>query len=919
MDQGPARTGHWAFGTTVLDTRTTELRVGGQPATLDRSSYDILLALLRHAGEVVTKDELLEAGWPARVVSENSLAKAISRLRQALGADAAAVRSVHGYGYRLVAPVRFTAAAEDDAATAVDTGHLHPGDPLPLRAGWHLGRRLGEGGASVVYLTRGPDDAAPRVAKLAQGLAGLQGLKREIALTRYLYAVRPELTCVAPLLGWNLAQPPFYLERPFYPDGNLADWAAARGGLDILDLPMRLALLVGLCEAVAELHEVGIIHRDLKPENLFAVPDPAHGWRLVVSDLGAGEAVSPPQVHALGITLTLAAPTTSGQAGSILYIAPEVIAGEVPTQRSDVFALGVLVYQMVVGNLRRSLAPGWEQDVDDPLLREDIALAAAADPERRVLDARALAERLRTLPERRRAREAALQRDADQRLQARQLKVLLRRRRYVLGGGVVMAAILLLTVLQQRQTMQAKAQAEQSARTAQREADRSSALVAFLTDGVLRQADPFADSGGSLTLRQAVDRAAGEVDQRFGADPAVSAAIHGTLGSAYEGMNRFDEAVAQYALQVRQLRRAPAIGPRRLADARAALCTGLLWQGDVAAARRACEAARRDYRAAGVAPDRAEVFLALADTREGHYHAALRRLEPRLDRIRRSGDDDLDGFALWFAGIAYRNLGQLQDAERVLGEMVPVRRRQSGDPSMQLAWALSDHGQALLALGREAEGRAQLEQASAMFQQVAGPGHPQVAVPRVHLAAHALDRGQWEQASALANPTFQALREGMGWQNWTIYAALTALVAEAESGHRAEAHRQMQRFDAQVIGHDALRPYLYVPYWTAYAQAHLALGELTQARVFVEKLRQQAGSAEASPLVQARVACFDARMQAALGAPVIARRLALVCRERVTAAAADSPLLSIPARILATLPHDGAPDPDELPGPEGMR
>ena len=95
---GDAAPGVWRFGAAVLDEQRAELRVAGTVADLDRSSYDVLLALLRHAGEVVTKDELLEAGWPARVVSENSLAKAVSRLRQALGADAGALRSVHGYG-----------------------------------------------------------------------------------------------------------------------------------------------------------------------------------------------------------------------------------------------------------------------------------------------------------------------------------------------------------------------------------------------------------------------------------------------------------------------------------------------------------------------------------------------------------------------------------------------------------------------------------------------------------------------------------------------------------------------------------------------------------------------------------------------------------------------------------------------------
>src|SRR5690606_31011718 len=89
--------GLWRFGDAVLDEQQASLHVGGAPVSLDRSSHDVLLALLRHSGEVVTKEELLEAGWPGRVVSENSLAKAVSRLRQALGKQAAGIRAVHGY------------------------------------------------------------------------------------------------------------------------------------------------------------------------------------------------------------------------------------------------------------------------------------------------------------------------------------------------------------------------------------------------------------------------------------------------------------------------------------------------------------------------------------------------------------------------------------------------------------------------------------------------------------------------------------------------------------------------------------------------------------------------------------------------------------------------------------------------------
>ena len=135
LDQ-QAQPGVWRFGQAALDEQVAALRVAGTQVELDRSAYDVLLALLRHAGEIVTKDELLEAGWPGRVVSENSLAKAISRLRQALGEDGESLRVVHGYGYRLAVAVSFQAVpAEKVTAHPHAAEHLHEGDRLPHRPG----------------------------------------------------------------------------------------------------------------------------------------------------------------------------------------------------------------------------------------------------------------------------------------------------------------------------------------------------------------------------------------------------------------------------------------------------------------------------------------------------------------------------------------------------------------------------------------------------------------------------------------------------------------------------------------------------------------------------------------------------------------------------------------------------------------
>src|SRR5688572_22933270 len=125
------RSGLWRFAGVELNDADSRLRVDGQDQLLDRSSHEILRYLLDRAGEVVTKDELLEAGWPGRMVSENSLAKAVSRLRLALGEHGSAIRAVHGYGYRLVAAVDFQALSDGAIANGLrEVAHLREGDPL---------------------------------------------------------------------------------------------------------------------------------------------------------------------------------------------------------------------------------------------------------------------------------------------------------------------------------------------------------------------------------------------------------------------------------------------------------------------------------------------------------------------------------------------------------------------------------------------------------------------------------------------------------------------------------------------------------------------------------------------------------------------------------------------------------------------
>ena len=85
--------GHvWRFADCELDELRRELRVRGSVVDLEAKPWEVLHQLVLHAGEVVTKDELLDSVWPGLTVVDGSLATAVSKLRKALGDDARAPR-----------------------------------------------------------------------------------------------------------------------------------------------------------------------------------------------------------------------------------------------------------------------------------------------------------------------------------------------------------------------------------------------------------------------------------------------------------------------------------------------------------------------------------------------------------------------------------------------------------------------------------------------------------------------------------------------------------------------------------------------------------------------------------------------------------------------------------------------------------
>ncbi|HMC11410.1 MAG TPA: protein kinase, partial [Pirellulaceae bacterium] len=320
------------------------------------------------------------------------------------------------------------------------------GRTIPRRPGWTLVERLGEGGFGEVWLAHHDRTKDERVFKFCFDVERLRSFKRELTLFRLIRDNLGDRDDIARLLEVQVDEPPFYLESEYAPAGNLSQWAERRGGLTTLSLDDRLDLLARISRAVAAAHSLGIIHKDIKPSNVLIVEE-GNRVRPQLTDFGIGVLTNPALLARYGITesgftQSLANPSDSGLTGTRLYLPPESQVGKPATTAGDVYALGVMLYQFVTGDLQGPLGLGWEEDVADDLLREDILLCTHRDPHRRLPSAGDLADRLEHLRERREVRQAALAVDEEriaekQRAQQQSLKV------QALRGIVIAASVAL--------------------------------------------------------------------------------------------------------------------------------------------------------------------------------------------------------------------------------------------------------------------------------------------------------------------------------------------------------------------------------------------------------------------------------------------------------------------------------------------
>lgn len=786
----PAPRFSYRFGSAEFDEARFELRVAGLPVEVERRALEVLACLLGRAGEVVGKDELLDTVWAGRVTVEKVLANAVAKLRRALGEDnAAQIVTQARVGYRLVGPV---------SRQPVGTGHrielaLAPGQPVPGRENFLLREALAARSGSEVWLAGHAKTRERRVYKFALASEGIRQLKREATLLRVLDAAAGDAGCFVELIDWRFEAPPYFLELAWAGE-SLAEWAGRH--LAGIDRRQRLDLFLAIADAVAIAHAAGVLHKDIKPANILVEGGPGE-WRVRLSDFGIGRLAEPDRLDRLGITgqgLTLTDNVGSELgSGTLHYAAPEVLGGQPSTTRSDVYALGVLLFQVLAGDVRRPMASGWERDIGDPLLCEDIRRATDGRPGERHSNAAELAGSLRALDARRAAnlRAQAVERDI---ASAREALARSRARRpwVVASLAVLVLALLLVLGLQQR-TDAARGQALV-------QLQRANAMLRFLEEDLVSRANPlFAGQGAQVPFRDVLLSARDRLALRFADQPLSGARLRLSFATLFNTLDLWPEALAETerALQVFD-----GAGAESAADAvraramRVKLLTRLGRLDEAGAELAALEGRPRagespDWRAFHAASAQASVLMATGALAEAA--PVLERALAAHDAIWPQGGAQRDSlvldliYALSFGGQAGQAIARF---EAFMADLV----HRPGDHASLRALAQLRVARAVSLGGDPARAEALLTEARPVIAERFGEDHSQVLGLLGELLGVHFRQGAWERALPLAREVHARMQATLGEGHTLTLVSLSNLGRTLhEAGDAAAAAEVLDR------------------------------------------------------------------------------------------------------------------------------
>jgi tetratricopeptide (TPR) repeat protein len=542
-----------------------------------------------------------------------------------------------------------------------------------------------------------------------------------------------------------------------------------------------------VADALQYAHEQGVVHRDVKPSNILL--DDAGRPHLMDFGLAKRDADD--------VTIT-----TDGQVlGTPAYMSPEQARGDGHRVdgRGDVYSLGVVLYQMLTGELPfrgtpRMLLhqvlhdePRRPRSLNDRIPRdlETICLKAMAkEPGRRYATAAEAGADLRRFL-------------AGEPIRARRVGAAehawrwCRRNRAV--AGLAAAAFLAMaagTAVSTAQAMRAR-RAESEMR----------AVLEFVEQRVLAAARPKGQLGGlgpEVTLREAIDAARPFVSEGLAAQPLVEARLRWTLGTSYLYLGEPQKAIEQFAAsRALYARHRGPDDPDTLRSAHG-LASSYFRLGrrnealELHAATRALQMAR-------LGPDHRDTLrstngLANCYAELGRHAEALRLREETLARYKATlGLDDPDTLgSMGNLGHSYYVLGRHAEALRLWEETLARRKATVGPDHPDTLRTMHNLGHSYAVQGRHAEALKLREETLARCMATLGPGHPDTLGSMANVASSYGDVGRWDEALAACD---RAIALGsVDHTTWNYLAILRARTGD-RAEYRAHCRRMLDQFN----------------------------------------------------------------------------------------------------------------------------
>jgi serine/threonine-protein kinase len=698
----------------------------------------------------------------------------------------------------------------DESADA--DGFLASRAPMPLAdledsedeaAGRQVGpytivRLLGRGGMGRVYLAHRSDVDREVAIKLLDSAFASADANRRFLLEQTVLA-RLDHPHIARLLDAGILTPatPYFVMELV--DGEpITDYAAR------VDLGARLQLFADVCRATAYAHQHLVVHRDLKPSNIMV----DRGGAVKLVDFGIAKLLDDDQ------PLTL----TGSRLMTPEFAAPEQIRGQAITPATDVYALGLLLFELLTGTraytLRGQTPSQAERTVCDWTPPKPSTLNARVEGDLDAVCLRALekdpARRYPTGSE----LLADIQRYLSQRpVEARPPTLAYLTRKFVARHAVAVATAALLVCLLLSGSLavfwQAR-RAEGERHRAEQALVESNAIADFLI-GLFEAPDPAQSRGTDPSARELIARGEARAEQLAG-QPLVQARMLDTIGRVYANLGQFDRA-EPLTLRALTLRQA--------------------------------------YLAADHADTATSLHnLAALHQEQGRYREAEPRYAAALAMRRRLlGPDHPDvAETLSLYGVLVLRLHRDdRAAETLLREAVEIRRRAFGNGSPQVASTLNTLAAVSDFRGDYDTTERLLREALAIQRQHLGSSHPDSIATLNNLGTTLTFKGDFRAAEATIKETLDLNRRVVGPAHPSVAGNLNNLAAIFErSGQTARAegtYREAIEIGEAALGADHPR---VAQMWSNRARVLAALGDAVEAETLntraIDVLRARFGT-----------------------------------------------------------------------------